>query len=62
MELNAEQIKKGLKCCSKGTCEGCPYFKKVPCISPLTRKALALINSYEQKIKELTKESEGDAV
>ena len=58
MELNAEQIKKALECCTTvGGCEKCPYYYKASCGLNLRRKALALINEQEQKIKELTEEN-----
>ena len=54
--LNAEQIKKVLEHCTNWTfetgCKGCPYEDN--CIDEdVTRDALALINSQEQKIFEL---------
>ena len=60
MELNAEQIKKALECCAANDgCVGeeCPYYSN--CIFGITRiykDALALINSQEQRIKELAEE------
>ncbi len=56
--LNAEVVKKALECCTKGGCALCPNFKKVPCQIPLMRDALALINSQDQRIKELAEENE----
>lgn len=56
--LNAEMIKKGLECCSKDDCDNCPNsFGN--CYANLAEHALALINSQEQRIKELTEENEG---
>jgi phage shock protein A len=47
--LNAEQIKKALECCSKDDCDNCPNdFGN--CYSNLAGYALALINSQEQRI------------
>ena len=66
--LNAEQVKKALECCNKGTtedCAKCPRFdgdrtlSTEDCMEKLMRDALALINSQEQRIKELTEENEG---
>ena len=57
--LNAEYIKVALKCHSdpKNKCEICPYNKKC-CSMALSNDALALINSQEQRIKELSEENE----
>lgn len=57
--LNVEKIKVALKCHSdpKNKCEICPYNKKC-CSMALSNDALALINSQEQRIKELTEENE----
>ena len=67
MELNAETVKKALECClttSEGDCIACGYRGKkdglfVTCTNCLISDALALINSQEQKIKELTLENAG---
>jgi type I site-specific restriction endonuclease len=56
--LNAEQVKKTLECCIEGECENCPYDEETSCREYLLHEALALINSQEQKIKELTEENE----
>lgn len=64
MELNAEQIKRALECCvttSAGDCKNCGYRGKshdnfITCTNCLIADALSLINSQEQKIKELTKD------
>lgn len=68
--LNAEQIKKALECCSSSdgvfACEsGCPYwggdYDTCPCTEEpnfIIKNALALINSQEQRIKELTEKNE----
>lgn len=68
--LNAEQVKKALECCSSSdgvsACEsGCPYwggdYDTCPCIEEpnfIIKNALALINSQEQRIGELAKENE----
>ena len=63
MKLNAEQIKRALECCnSEGhICGKCPYESVrigISCRDKLIRDALALINSQEQRIKELTEENE----
>ena len=64
MELNAEQIKKALECCAseKYICTQCPIDEKIKddceCGNVVARNALALINSQEQRIKELTEEFE----
>lgn len=56
--LNAEKIKKGLKCCSEDTadCHNCPYseFTEGNCFDNAKKDALALITSQEQRIKELS--------
>ncbi len=62
--LNAEQVKKALECCvttSEGDCKKCGYRGKshdnfITCTNCLIADALALINSQEQRIKELTEE------
>lgn len=58
--LNAEAIKTALKCCD-GTlagCRECPnYNNRYRC--NIEAEALALINSQEQRIKELTEERDG---
>lgn len=73
MELNAEQIKKALECCTRGRknkedrpCLNCLYNEcnivggtserqiKGTCQGWLMKDTLALINSQEQRIKELT--------
>lgn len=52
MELNTEQVKKGLKCCTfKPKCKECPYNGK-DCFA-LDKDAHAIIESQEQKIFEL---------
>lgn len=61
MELNAEQIKKALECCA--TKQFCAFDTPCPWEymhsgNRLYADALALINSQEQKIKELTELSE----
>lgn len=66
MELNAEKVKKALECClttSEGDCIACGYRGKkdglfVTCTNCLIADALALINSQEQRIKELAEENE----
>ena len=62
MELNAEKVKKGLVYCSADTadCHDCPYgeFSEGKCFDNVKKDALALINSYEQRIKELTEDNE----
>ena len=65
MELNAEKIIKALEwCTSGGNCMECAEDKNTPnvsqmgCMAIQMRKALALITSQEQRIKELTTENE----
>lgn len=59
MELNAEQIKKALECCPNRSCGvDCPYYEAEICTLEIMRDALALINSYEQRIKELEADCE----
>ena len=62
--LNAEQVKKGLECCCMQelthdeNCPECPYTDLYPnCFEYLGKNALALINSQEQRIKELESEN-----
>lgn len=58
MELNAEQIKKALECCLSGDdCTICPLCDEQSCPCVLNENALALINSQEQRIKELAEEA-----
>ena len=53
--LNAEQIKKALECCISGDdCTLCPLLDERSCPCVLNENVLALINSQEQRIKELT--------
>ena len=55
--LNAEQVKKALECCTLGDCTPCPYHQiYVGCRDRMAEDALALINSYEQRIKDLENE------
>ena len=62
--LNAEQVKKALQGhigVVDMRCEKCPYNQdngSEICIDLLMTDALALINSQEQRIKELTEENE----
>ena len=65
--LNAEQVKKALKCCGEythgTTCNNCPYMHieladNEICSNRMSQDALALITSQEQRIKELTEENE----
>ena len=66
--LNAEQVKKALECCTSGNSvsacmSGCPLYEKEDCEcinddTALLKYALALINSQEQRIKELAEENE----
>jgi hypothetical protein len=64
MELNAELIKKALECClandiCDSRCGECQYKSAgADCMGCMLRDALALINSQEQRIKELTEENE----
>lgn len=52
MELNREQIKKALECCTKGACVSCPHFEKTLCQIPLTYESLALINELTAELDE----------
>ena len=57
--LNAETVKKALECCiGDDDCNRCPYWEGVDvnCFDNVKSDALALINSQEQRIKELTEE------
>ena len=55
--MEREQIIKALECCSKDDCDNCPNgFGN--CYSNLAKDALAIIESQEQRIKELTEENE----
>lgn len=61
MELNREQIIKALQCCRHSDsdekyCADCPYYAVKYCAAKISEDALALINSQEQRIKELTEE------
>ena len=61
--LNAENVKYGLECIGSEEyilCADCVYRKYdgLECHRIVAREALALINSYEQKIKELTQANE----
>ena len=60
--LNAEQVKKALGYCKSPKltkCDGCPREQEDGhCMYKLNEDALALINSQEQRIKELTEENE----
>ena len=62
--LNAEQVNKALELClandvCDSSCEICPYTDNMKnCMDEMLRDVLALINSQEQKIKELTEENE----
>lgn len=57
-ELNAEQIKKALVVCWDTTCSDCEFDNNCEGHWQVCENALSLINSYEQKIKELTEENE----
>ena len=57
MELNREQIIKALECCTKEWNCGLCKYTKLECAS-IKRDTIALIKSYERKIKELTEENE----
>ena len=59
--MEREQIIKALECCTVGIgteCEKFPYMLTKFCNDVLKKEVLALINSQEQKIKELTEENE----
>ena len=69
MELNVEQVKRGIECLENKIdrdCDNCSIYWKHARTPTVTRNcrhiilddALALINSQEQKIKELTEENE----
>lgn len=59
MELDREQIKKALECCnSHEKCSECPCTDFCYGPSWFDENALAIINSQEQTIKELTEENE----
>lgn len=63
MELNAEQVKKGLKICAytaEEGCEGCTYWDESTykdtyndCRTAVCLNALALINEQERRIEKL---------
>lgn len=55
MELNEEQIKKALECCTADDrkCIDCYYYGFIRCQNALLADALALITSQGQKIFEL---------
>ncbi len=57
-ELNAEQIKKALRVCWDTTCSDCEFDNHCEGHWQVLENACDLINSYEQKIKELTEENE----
>jgi hypothetical protein len=57
--LNAENVKSDLAICALGDCQACHYNKFIAgCRDELCGDALALINSQEQRIKELAEENE----
>ena len=66
--LNAEQVKEALECCHTpvaSDCNKCGYRGRsvengeyIGCTNRLIKDALALINSQEQRIKELAEENE----
>lgn len=57
--LNAEQVKKALECCTLGDCYPCPYGNiGAGCRDKMSEDALALITSQEQRIGELAEENE----
>lgn len=66
--MDNNEIKKALECCKTplaSDCENCSYTGKrledgvyEGCVNCLVRDALALINSQDQKIKELTADLE----
>ena len=57
MELNIEQIIKGLECCAdENSCEGkCPYYSNVVtvCSTNLAKDALAIIKEQDERIFKL---------
>jgi len=58
MELNAEQIKTNIEACIERECENCSYNEQTACKETMLYDTLSLINSQEQRIKELTEENE----
>ena len=54
--LNAEQIKGDLECCAYGDCKDCTEYSNDSCGTKVLGGALELINSQEQRIKELEAE------
>ena len=55
-ELNSENVKKALRICWDTTCSDCEFDNNCGGHWQVLENAEALINSYEQKIKELTEE------
>ena len=53
--LNAEQVKEDIYNCIEGECELCSYYDQTACKEHLMHNALVLIDSQEQRIKELAK-------
>ena len=59
MELNAEQIKKALECCSGiAKCVDCPYAEIEDCAKQNARDVIALIKELAEEIKDLTETAE----
>ena len=56
--VNAEQIKTNIEACIERECENCSYCEQTACKETMLCDTLALINSQEQRIKELTEENE----
>jgi hypothetical protein len=55
--LNAEQVKKALSVCWDTTCSDCEFDSNCGGHWQVLENAFVLINSYEQKIEELTEEN-----
>lgn len=49
-----EEIKKGMECCGKGSCLGCPYRKEEHCIT----KKNDDVNAYIQQLESLLTQAE----
>ena len=66
MELNAEQIKKDLRCCTEThNCEECAHDNKPWCADEILKDALALINQLteeNERLRERITEIEANTV
>lgn len=56
--VNAERIKNNIEACIERECENCSYDEQTSCKETMLCEALALIESQEQRIEELTEENE----